>query len=103
MRATEIIRGILDLIDQVECAQIQQQIEQEPSMGTFAQIFAQMTAEPVNVEKPSASIYDNSPDPHVKDIDSVTTAAGLGTLGASSPADIRTTTFSMYPNHQAKG
>lgn len=101
MRATEIIRGVLDLIDQVECAQIQQEVEQEPILGPFAQLFAQLSAEPV--ETPSASIYDNSPNPHVKDIDSVTTAVGLGTLGASSPSDIRSSSVSMYPNYQAKG
>ena len=101
MRATEIIRGVLDIIDQVECAQMQQQVAQEPVLGPFAQLFAQMTAEPV--EQPSASIYDNSPDTHVQGIESVTTAVGLGTLGAAGASDIRSNTVSMYPNHQAKG
>lgn len=94
MRATEIIRGVLDLIDQVECAQ------QEPAPavvgGEFAQLFAQLTAEPQG--------YDNSPDPHVQGIEAVTTAAGLGGLnGPKNPADIRSDSVSMYPNHQAGG
>ena len=93
MRATEIIRGVLDLIDQVECAQQQQ--EQPVVQGSFAQLFAQMTAEPQG--------YDNSPDPHVQGIESVTTAAGLGGLnGPKNPADIRANSVSMYPNFQAK-
>ncbi len=93
MRATEIIRGVLDLIDQVECAQQQQEM---PPQGAFAQLFAQMSAEePIG--------YDNSPDPHVQGIDSVTTAAGLGGLnGPKNPADLRANSVSMYPGFQAE-
>lgn len=41
MRATEIIRGVLDLIDQVECAQ-EAPVQQDPIGGAFAQLFAQL-------------------------------------------------------------
>jgi hypothetical protein len=100
MRATEIIRGVLDLIDQVECAQ-EAPVQQDPIGGAFAQLFAQLSAEPVEVQ--SASIYDNSPDVHVQGIDSVTTAAGLGGLnGPKNPSDIRSDSVSMYPNYGAK-
>jgi hypothetical protein len=99
MRATEIIRGVLDLIDQVECAQ-EEPKQADPIGGAFAQLFAQLSAEPVEVK--SASIYDNSPDEHVQGIESVTTAVGLGTLGAGSPSDIRTNAPSLYPNYGAK-
>ena len=93
MRATEIIRGVLDLIDQVECAQQQQ--EQPVVQGSFAQLFSQLSAVPQG--------YDNSPDPHVQGIDSVTTAAGLGGLnGPKNPADIRSNSVSMYPGFQAE-
>jgi hypothetical protein len=96
MRATEIIRGVLDLIDQVECAQQEQPAD--PVGGAFAQLFAQMT---VPAAEPQG--YDNSPNPHVQGIDSVTTAAGLGGLnGAKNPADIRSDSVSMYPNYQAR-
>jgi hypothetical protein len=91
MRATDIIRGVLELIDQVECAQ--QQVQQEPIAGSFAEIFATMSAEKQG--------YDNSPDPHVQGIDSVTTAAGLGgTNGPKNPADIRSDSVSMFPAYQ---
>ena len=94
MRATEIIRGVLDLIDQVECAQ-QAPEQQDPVGGAFAQLFSQLSAVPQG--------YDNSPNPHVQGIDSVTTAAGLGGLnGPKNPADIRSDSVSMYPNFQAK-
>jgi hypothetical protein len=96
MRATEIIRGVLDLIDQVECAQQEQPAD--PVGGAFAQLFAQMT-------EPSQETqgYDNSPDPHVQGIEAVTTAAGLGGLnGPKNPADIRSNSVSMYPGFQAE-
>ena len=100
MRATEILRGVLDLIDQVECAQ-EAPVQQDPIGGAFAQLFAQLSAEPVEVK--SASIYDNSPDVHVQGIESVTTAAGLGgTNGPKNPSDIRSDSVSMYPNYGAK-
>lgn len=95
MRATEIIRGVLDLIDQVECAQQEQPAD--PIGGAFAQLFAQMTAPAAEPQG-----YDNSPDPHVQGIAAVTTAAGLGgTNGPKNPADIRSDSVSMYPNFQA--
>ena len=97
MRATEIIRGVLDLIDQVECAQ-EAPDQPDPVGGPFAQLFAKLAAEP---SEPTSSMYDNSPQPHVQGIEAVTTAVGLGTLGASSPADIRTNAPSMYPGYQA--
>lgn len=93
MRATEIIRGVLDLIDQVECAQQAQPTD--PVGGAFAQLFSQLSAEPQG--------YDNSPDPHVQGIEAVTTAAGLGGLnGPKNPADIRANSISMYPGFQAE-
>ncbi len=93
MRATDIIRGVLDLIDQVECSQ--EQTVNQPVVGSFAEIFATMSAEKQG--------YDNSPDPQVQGVASVTTDAGLGGLnGPKNPADIRANSVSMYPNFQAK-
>jgi hypothetical protein len=93
MRATDIIRGVLDLIDQVDCAQQETQPMPAPVVGSFAEIFAQMSAEPQG--------YDNSPDPHVQGIDSVTTNAGGGLNGPKHPADIRSDSVSMFPAYQA--
>ena len=107
MRATEIIRGVLDLIDRVECAN--QQIEEpvatvvdpieEPiqtgvDTNRFKQIFDILSAE-------RNQMYDNSPDPVVAGIESVTTHAGGGLNGPKNPADIRTNAPSMYSNYQA--
>jgi hypothetical protein len=75
MRATEIIRGVLDLIDQLECNQPAERNQ----------------------------MYDNSPDPIIAGIDSVTKNAGGGLNGPKNPADLRSNSVSMFPNYQAKG
>jgi hypothetical protein len=93
MRATDIIRGVLDLIDQVECAQELGQVE--PIAGEFAQTFAKLSAERVT--------YDNSPAPVLQGIEAVSTAAGLGgTNGPKQPSDLRANSISMYPSYQAE-
>lgn len=93
MRATEIIRGVLDLIDRIDCEPPTP--AEPPIQGMFAQIFSQLSAEPHG--------YDNTPRPHVHGVDSVTTAAGLGGLnGAKQPSDLRSNSISLYPGLQAK-
>ena len=93
MRATDIVRQVLDLLDQVEG---QHDIEPgvipdddacdaeqgEPIAGRFKQIFAMLDA-------PSAGPLANSPNEVVADVDSVTTLAGGGVNGPKHPADIR--------------
>lgn len=92
MRATEIIRGVLDLIDRIDCPPVE-----APVRGVFAQLFLQMAAE----KEPQG--YDNTPQLHVQGIESVTTAAGLGGLnGAKQPSDLRSNSVSLYPELQAK-
>ena len=111
MRATEIIRGVLDLIDQIDCEQqpagdaevsmpvVQQ--EEDPIItgvdtNRFKQIFDIISAE-------RKQQYDNSPAEVVAGIDAVTTNAGGGLNGPKNPADIKSNSISMYPNFQAKG
>ena len=93
MRATDIVRQVLDLLDQVEgqhdikpgiipddetCGAEQG----EPIAGRFKQIFAMLDA-------PSRGPLANSPSEVVADIDAVTTLAGGGLNGPKNPADIR--------------
>lgn len=103
MRATEIIRGVLDLIDQLECEQQGQPavavidpVESPTSTGIdtnrFKQIFDILSAE-------RSQTYDNSPAEVVAGIESVTTNAGGGVNGPKNPADIRADSVSMFPNH----
>ena len=90
MRATDIIRNVLDLIDAVDNKDNQEPtatIEIEPEQGEpvasrFKQIFAMLS-------NPSAGPLANSPNEIVADIDAVTTNAGGGWNGPKHPADIR--------------
>jgi hypothetical protein len=106
MRATEIIRGVLDLIDQLECAQqpkpevvaiapVEEPVQTGVDSNRFKQIFDILSAE-------RAQMYDNSPAEVVAGIESVTTHAGGGWNGPKNPADIRADSVSMYPNFQTK-
>ena len=45
MRATEIIRGVLDLIDQIECKHEPAVDQIEPTVASFKDVFAQLTGE----------------------------------------------------------
>lgn len=107
MRATEIIRGVLDLIDQLECAQqpdpevvaiapVEEPIQTGVDTNRFKQIFDILSAE-------RSQMYDNSPAEVVAGIESVTTHAGGGWNGPKNPADIKSNSVSMFPAYQAKG
>jgi len=92
MRATDIVRQVLDLLDQVEGQHdIQPDVipddtcgaeQGEPVASRFKQIFAMLDA-------PSNGPLANSPNEVVADINSVTTLAGGGVNGPKDPADIR--------------
>ena len=100
MRATEIIRGLLDLIDKEEA---QAEVAGEPTatvtiipgeeqgdeMDRFKQIVDLITSP----EKQ----YSTRPDEKYADIEAVTTLAGGGLNGTKDPADIRGSTQAMYP------
>lgn len=97
MRATEIIRGVLDLIDQVETQEIS---KENPSAEEFyddeTRRFDQIS-DLVDVEP---GIYDNSPADAVASIETVTVKAGGGTNMPKHPADIKSNSISMYPGTQ---
>ena len=108
MRATEIIRGVLDLIDQVECAQqpepeiaiVAEPVNDLPPAGEdtrFKHIFAML-----NAERANPVMYDNSPNETIAGIDAVTKDASGGQSAPKHPSDIRSDSVSMYPNFQAK-
>ena len=85
MRTTEIIRSVLDLIDQIEVKQDTPiEIPNEPGEQTsrFKQIFAMLSNR-------GQGEYSNTPNEVVTDVDSVTTLAGGGLNGPKDPADIR--------------
>ena len=104
MRATEIIRNLLDLIDQVEYAHqpviavaepVTAPIQTGVDSNRFKQIFDMLSSEQLQM-------YDNSPAEVTAGIESVTTNAGGGWNGPKNPADIRANSIAMYPNYQAE-
>lgn len=108
MRATEIIRGVLDLIDQLECSQqaaaepvaavvepVEEPVQTGVDSNRFKQIFDILSAE-------KDKMYSNSPNEVVAGIESVTTHAGGGWNGPKNPADIKSNSISMYPAYQAE-
>jgi len=92
MRATDIVRQVLDLLDQVEgphdiepeaipdetCGSEQG----EPIAGRFKQIFAMLNA-------PITGPLANSPNEVIAPIEAVTTLAGGGVNGPKHVDDIR--------------
>lgn len=82
MRANDLIRAVLDILDSQD--ETKDDIPNEPGEQTsrFKQIFAML-------DNPSKGPLANSPNEIVADIDSVTTDAGGGVNGPKHPADIR--------------
>ena len=105
MRATEIIRSILDVIDQVDCP--------EEAEGTAIQITLGQEPSPEEINPPndvnhfkqivdliqggSDGEFANSPDERIADIDAVTVDAGGGLNGPKDPADMRADSVAMFP------
>lgn len=103
MRATDLIRGVLDLIDQIDCQQPDPVVTVEPEeivqtgvdTNRFDQIIDLLTSE-------YHQMYDNSPAEVIAGIDSVTTKAGGGWNGPKNPADLRSNSLSLFPGYQAE-
>jgi len=93
MRATDIIRSVLDILDKAEESEPRIDIEysndqiEEPSR--FKQILGMLT-------NPNEQEYANSPNEKYADIDTVTTLAGGGVNGPKHPDDIRVKDPSPY-------
>jgi hypothetical protein len=87
MRATDILRQVLDLLDAVEDSAEQPKVDVQVNQndeddGRFKQILAMLDAD-------SFGPLANSPNEVVADVDAVTTLAGGGVNGPKHPADIR--------------
>jgi hypothetical protein len=86
MRATDIVRQVLDLLDQIDDPQeIEADVhvhQNDQPDNRFKQILAMLSND-------SFGPLANSPNEVVADIDSVTTLAGGGVNGPKDPADIR--------------
>jgi hypothetical protein len=88
MRATDILRQLLDLLGE---------IEGQHDLNPEVKVDVQQNDEPDNRFKSILAMLDadsfgplaNSPNEVVADVDSVTTLAGGGVNGPKHPADIR--------------
>ena len=98
MRAHEIIRTVLDLIDQA--GQATDQPDDTPQgycdddLARFKQIAGIVT------QPGEMSPLANSPQEKTASIDAVTVDAGGGINGPKHPHDLRVKDPSMYPNQQ---
>ena len=110
MRANEIIRGLLDLLDGINGP------EQEPSAAGPAvaiisepeqeyehddvRRFKQIIDILDNPTDGTMSPFSNAPNEVVADVESVTTDAGGGVNNPKHPSDQRVQHPSLYPAHQ---
>lgn len=93
MHTTDIIRRLLDIIDEVETAKNNKEPAPPELLPTpnddgelvsrFKQIYAILST------KDNAGQYPNSPNETVTDVESVTTDVGGGPNGIKHPKDIR--------------
>ena len=119
MRANEIIRGILDLIDGIDSGDQQPtvsiSIDKQPIEAELATIIAEPEQEYDHddvrrfkqivdiLDNPAdgtMSPFSNAPNEVVTDIESVTTSAGGGVNNPKHPSDQRVQHPSLYPAHQ---
>lgn len=111
MRANEIIRGILDMIDGIDdkdrldaidpIAVIPEPCDQEQEyehddVRRFKQIIDILD----NPTDGTLSPFSNAPNEVVADVESVTTLAGGGVNNPKHPSDQRVQHPSLYPTHQ---
>lgn len=98
MKITDIIRDILDLIDNEKqsidpAREQEQQIAQQDDLSRFKQLAGLQDKNP-------DSEYANEPNARYADLDSVTVNAGGGLNGPKHPHDIRVKDPSAYPEYK---
>lgn len=104
MRATDIIRQVLDMIDSLE-ARDQPAAEPEISVEISAMPTDELARmrQIAGLASEGETQYSNEPQERIAGIEAVTTDAGGGVNGPKHPSDIRADSMSMYPNLQYKG
>lgn len=110
MKATEIIRGVLDLIDDVETLDSGSETvfsEKESTDPNNSILPLSKDAEEINRYKQIVDLlpkesdpltpFSNTPIPKVADIAVITTQSGDDLHKSKHPSDIRSNATSMYP------
>ena len=82
MRAQDIIRAVLDMLDDDEQPQTQEPVDVSEPVSRFKQILAML-------DNPSDSPLSNAPNPATAPVSAVTTDAGGGPNAPKHPDDIR--------------
>jgi hypothetical protein len=101
MRATEIIRGVLDIIDSLDAEPAQTVTTPEPQ-DDLSNIYdddlnrIKMIAG-VLPDAEACTTYANEPAEQIAPIEAVTTLAGGGPNKPKHPADIKSNSLSMFP------
>ncbi len=92
MRVSEIIRQVLDVIDQAEAQQVEQPVEELGYTDRDIKRFRQIAGLTGN------SSYSTEPNEQYMDVDAVTVDAGADQWqGTKHPADIKGEHPSLYP------
>jgi hypothetical protein len=115
MRASDIIRELLCLIDVIDNQQAQSAVPQPVMPEPVAAVAVEIPVTPELDDGPRRfkQIFDilsaqrdqqyaNSPAEVIAGVESVTTDAGGGWNGPKHPADLRVKDPSMYPNYQGQ-
>lgn len=100
MRVTDIIRGILDLLDQANQRELDVLAPPDTVSSDQDHAMIQMRRMAGIMEPHAAGpAYTNSPDAQTQPVAAVI-ASGTDVHHSKNPADIRTNAASMYPAHQ---
>lgn len=115
MRATEIIRNILDVIDGIDNpresvvttvaisseSDSQQDLDMNHSNDAWEMNRYKQIVDLLSDETDYNSPFSNTPNPKISDVDAVI-MSGDDVNKSKHPSDLRANSISLYPNFQAK-
>jgi len=103
MKATDIIRDLLDILDKIDHSSEENNVISSTANATVATgVDQNRFKQIVDLLTQQKQMYANSPAEVVASVDSVTVHAGGGWNGPKNPADMRSDSVSLYPNYQQK-
>lgn len=102
MRATDIIRQVLNMIDSIETNSQQGAVKPEVSVEIEAgsdEDLARMK-QIAGLLSSGETEYSNQPQERIAGIEAVTTDAGGGVNGPKNPRDLRGNSIPIYPEQE---
>jgi hypothetical protein len=104
MRVTDIIRGVLDIVDRAEQPEQEEHIaiaiQQQPQPEEEMQIAVMQQLAGIISEPEQEQMYANEPNELVSGMDAAC-PSGTDMHHSKNPADIKSNSISMYPGFQA--